>query len=208
MAYDPTIYLGAASHYRLGRPAYSPQLEAVLTRELDLDGSGRLLDGGCGCVADHPQVSQPLVATRPGPGHRRIENCGAHRFRIRSSLQILDPIVAHLVGCNRQHDRRPEVNGRTGEDEEKIEAEPQFQPEIAAYRHFVEPGEVPPACSQVRKREHEHGTNSDRHPTQCCAHRTMRVSDQRQRDDAGCISERTLRDQNENVRPARVIVSQ
>jgi SAM-dependent methyltransferase len=48
MSYDATIYQGAAAHYRGGRPAYSPQLEAVLTQELNLDGSGRLLDGGCG----------------------------------------------------------------------------------------------------------------------------------------------------------------
>jgi SAM-dependent methyltransferase len=46
--YDPTIYLGAAAHYRYGRPAYSPELEAFLTREAGLDGSGRLLDAGCG----------------------------------------------------------------------------------------------------------------------------------------------------------------
>jgi SAM-dependent methyltransferase len=48
MPYDPTIYLGAATHYRYGRPAYSPHLEAVLTQELSIDGNGRLLDGGCG----------------------------------------------------------------------------------------------------------------------------------------------------------------
>jgi hypothetical protein len=30
--YDPTIYLGSAAHYRYGRPAYSPELEAVLAR--------------------------------------------------------------------------------------------------------------------------------------------------------------------------------
>jgi len=48
MPYDPTIYQGAAAHYRRGRPPYSPHLEAVLTEELDLDGSGRLLDAGCG----------------------------------------------------------------------------------------------------------------------------------------------------------------
>jgi 2-polyprenyl-3-methyl-5-hydroxy-6-metoxy-1,4-benzoquinol methylase len=46
--YDPTIYLGAAGHYRYGRPAYSPQLEAVLSQEAGLDGNGRLLDAGCG----------------------------------------------------------------------------------------------------------------------------------------------------------------
>lgn len=46
--YDPTIYAGAAAHYRVGRPPYSPELEAVLAEELGLDGTGRLLDGGCG----------------------------------------------------------------------------------------------------------------------------------------------------------------
>jgi SAM-dependent methyltransferase len=48
VSYDPTLFEGAAAHYRYGRPPYSPQLEAVLAEELDLDGSGRLLDGGCG----------------------------------------------------------------------------------------------------------------------------------------------------------------
>ena len=46
--YDPTIYLGSAAHYRYGRPAYSPELEAALTRAAGLDGSGRLIDAGCG----------------------------------------------------------------------------------------------------------------------------------------------------------------
>ncbi len=48
MRYDPAIYDGAAVHYRYGRPAYSPELEALLAEELGLDGSGRLLDAGCG----------------------------------------------------------------------------------------------------------------------------------------------------------------
>jgi SAM-dependent methyltransferase len=46
--YDPSFYEGAAIHYRRGRPPYSPQLEALLAEELGLDGSGRLLDVGCG----------------------------------------------------------------------------------------------------------------------------------------------------------------
>ena len=48
MPYDPTIYVGSAAHYRYGRPAYSPGLEAVLAQQTGLDGSGRLLDVGCG----------------------------------------------------------------------------------------------------------------------------------------------------------------
>ena len=48
MRYDPSFYDGAAVHYRHGRPAYSPRLEALLAEELGLDGSGRLLDVGCG----------------------------------------------------------------------------------------------------------------------------------------------------------------
>ena len=48
MRYDPSFYGGAAVHYRCGRLPYSPQLEALLGAELGLDGSGRLLDVGCG----------------------------------------------------------------------------------------------------------------------------------------------------------------
>lgn len=48
MRYDPSIYGGAAAHYRYGRPAYSPGLEGLLAEELGLDGGGRLLDVGCG----------------------------------------------------------------------------------------------------------------------------------------------------------------
>jgi SAM-dependent methyltransferase len=48
MPYDPTIYLGSARYYASGRPAYSRDLVATLTRELALDGIGRLLDVGCG----------------------------------------------------------------------------------------------------------------------------------------------------------------
>jgi SAM-dependent methyltransferase len=46
--YDPTIYQGAAAHYRYGRPPYSPQLEPLLAEEARLDGRGRFLDAGCG----------------------------------------------------------------------------------------------------------------------------------------------------------------
>src|SRR5690242_18987392 len=48
MPYDPTIYQGSATYYIHGRPAYSPALVPTLAAELGLDGSGRLLDVGCG----------------------------------------------------------------------------------------------------------------------------------------------------------------
>ena len=48
VAYDPTIYLGSARYYAKGRPAYSAELASTLTTEAGLDGTGRLLDVGCG----------------------------------------------------------------------------------------------------------------------------------------------------------------
>lgn len=48
MAYDPTIYRGAAAYYVNGRPPYSAELAATIERELHLDGHGRLLDVGSG----------------------------------------------------------------------------------------------------------------------------------------------------------------
>jgi SAM-dependent methyltransferase len=46
--HDPTLYLGTAGHYARGRPPYSRALAATLAAEAGLDGSGRLLDVGCG----------------------------------------------------------------------------------------------------------------------------------------------------------------
>jgi SAM-dependent methyltransferase len=70
MSYDPTIYQGAAAHYGRGRPAYSPQLEAVLSQELDLDGTGRLLDAGCGpgiLTVRLAQLFEEAVGLDPDP---------------------------------------------------------------------------------------------------------------------------------------------
>lgn len=46
--YDPTQYRGSAPYYLAGRPPYAAELGAVLARELGLDGTGHLLDVGCG----------------------------------------------------------------------------------------------------------------------------------------------------------------
>jgi SAM-dependent methyltransferase len=45
---DPNLYSGAAQFYAVGRLAYPRELADRLTVELGLDGSGRLLDVGCG----------------------------------------------------------------------------------------------------------------------------------------------------------------
>jgi len=48
MPYDPTIYRCSAAYYAQGRPPYSRALVPALAAEVGLDGSGRLLDVGCG----------------------------------------------------------------------------------------------------------------------------------------------------------------
>lgn len=47
-SWDPTLYAGSARFYSVGRVAYPAQLVDVLVDALALDGSGRLLDVGCG----------------------------------------------------------------------------------------------------------------------------------------------------------------
>jgi SAM-dependent methyltransferase len=69
--YDSTIYLGSAAHYRNGRPPYSPELEAVLTQETGLDGTGRLLDVGCGpgvLTVRLAHLFEQAVGLDPDPG--------------------------------------------------------------------------------------------------------------------------------------------
>jgi SAM-dependent methyltransferase len=46
--YDPLLYSGSAPHYVRGRPPYSAELAPTVRAELGLDGTGRLLDVGCG----------------------------------------------------------------------------------------------------------------------------------------------------------------
>ena len=46
--WDPSLYAGSAAYYAVGRVAYPPELVEALVGELGLDGTGRLLDVGCG----------------------------------------------------------------------------------------------------------------------------------------------------------------
>ncbi len=64
MSYDSTIYRGSAAYYVQGRPLYSRTLASTLAAELGLDGSGRLLDVGCGPGT----ITIELAATRSPSG--------------------------------------------------------------------------------------------------------------------------------------------
>jgi ubiquinone/menaquinone biosynthesis C-methylase UbiE len=46
--WDESLFAGAAAYYQQGRLPYAPGLAGALARSLALDGSGRLLDVGCG----------------------------------------------------------------------------------------------------------------------------------------------------------------
>lgn len=46
--WDDSVFRGAAAYYRAGRYPYAPGLAEALAAHLRLDGSGRLLDVGCG----------------------------------------------------------------------------------------------------------------------------------------------------------------
>src|SRR5918992_2764452 len=46
--WDKTLFAGSARYYREGRLPYPAELASAFQEELGLDGSGRLLDVGCG----------------------------------------------------------------------------------------------------------------------------------------------------------------
>lgn len=46
--WDPSLYSGSAAYYARGRAAYPAELATAFAGELGLDGTGRLLDVGCG----------------------------------------------------------------------------------------------------------------------------------------------------------------
>jgi SAM-dependent methyltransferase len=125
-SWDETLYAGSAAYYLQGRFAYPQELADALRDELELDGTGRLLDVGCGpgpltlllaplfeeavgVDADAEMVATARAeAARRGIGgasflHMRAESLPAElgRFRLASfaqSFHWLDrPRVAEVV---------------------------------------------------------------------------------------------------------------
>ena len=62
--FDPTRFRSAAAHYLQGRPAYAPALFRDVAMLCGLDGTGRLLDLGCGpgqlATAFRPTVAEAI----------------------------------------------------------------------------------------------------------------------------------------------------
>src|SRR5438045_8049214 len=89
LPYDPMIYRGSARHYARGRPPYSRELVPMLTDEAGLDGSGRLLDVGCGpgilTVELAPSFDEAIGldpdADMPDDGERRAREAGVDSIR-------------------------------------------------------------------------------------------------------------------------------
>ena len=79
MDYDPTQYLGAAPYYLTGRPGYSAELSHVLADELNLDGTGHLVDVGSGPGIVGVQLA-PLFArvTLVEPDPQMLSEARAH----------------------------------------------------------------------------------------------------------------------------------
>jgi SAM-dependent methyltransferase len=81
--WDESLFAGAAAHYERGRLPYSPGLADAFERALGLDGTGRLLDVGCG----------------PGTVARRL----AHLYE---SVVGLDPDAGMLAEAARLAEER------------------------------------------------------------------------------------------------------
>jgi SAM-dependent methyltransferase len=88
-AFDPRAFEGAAEYYAIGRPAYSAQLADTMARALSLDGTGQLLDVGCGPgVLELPlaRLFDQVTALDPEPGmlqagQRRCREAGIANVR-------------------------------------------------------------------------------------------------------------------------------
>jgi ubiquinone/menaquinone biosynthesis C-methylase UbiE len=87
--FDPQAFEGTAEYYAVGRPPYSLQLPDTLAHELSLDGTGHLLDVGCGpgvlelCLA---RLFDEVTALDPEPGmlhtgERRCQRAGIANVR-------------------------------------------------------------------------------------------------------------------------------
>ncbi len=98
VVHDPAAFRGTAPYYVAGRPPYSPRLHAVLREELGLDGTGRLVDVGCGpgvLTIELADLFSEVVGLDPEPGmlseaRRRAEARGL------DNVTFVEDVAEHI----------------------------------------------------------------------------------------------------------------
>jgi SAM-dependent methyltransferase len=103
--WDPTLYAGSAAHYPVGRVGYPAALIEELVAALHLDGTGRLLDVGCGpgslTLLLAPHVAEAvgvdadadmLVEAARIAGDRQIHNVSWRHLRAEELPADLPPV--------------------------------------------------------------------------------------------------------------------
>src|SRR5260370_24268632 len=89
-AFDTQAFEGTGEYYAVGRPPYSAQLADTVARELSLDGTGQLLDVGCGpgvLALALAQLFDQVTSLDPEPGmlqagRRRCHQAGGGQGRL------------------------------------------------------------------------------------------------------------------------------
>ena len=95
-SWDPTLFAGSAVHYPRGRVAYPAAMVDGLVRALALDGTGRLLDVGCGPGS---------VALLLAPHYAEVVGVDADP----DMVEVASTLTAELgIGNARWHHRRGE----------------------------------------------------------------------------------------------------
>ena len=81
--WDPTLFLGTATHYEQGRLPYAPGFAEALASSLGLDGQGRLLDAGCGIgTATLPLAAYFAEAVGLDPDQDMLAEAGRRSRRL------------------------------------------------------------------------------------------------------------------------------